>query len=132
METQLGLDDTVVALDQAIYAKAVEVVWKHKEEFKTIVLRMGSFHVTCVFLSVIGKRLRDNGLRDICSSPHRWTVVHSMASFKESTTTGPCARTSLLLFFLLVILSFLLLVTFACDTTYLVIISLPTLTVVHD
>lgn len=99
METQLGLDDTVVALDQAIYVKALEVVWKHKEEFKTIVLLMGSFHVTCVFLSVIGKRLRDNGLRDICSSPHRWTVVHSMASFKESTTTGPCARTSLLLFF---------------------------------
>lgn len=65
METQLGLDDTVVALDQAIYAKALEVVWKHKKEFKTIVLRMGSFHVTCVFLSVIGKRLKDNGLRDL-------------------------------------------------------------------
>ena len=31
-------------------------------------------------------------------------------------------------YFLLVILSFLLLVTFACDTTYLIIISFPTFT----
>ena len=35
-------------------------------------------------------------------------------------------------YFLLVILSFLLLVTFACHTTYLIIISFPTFTVVHD
>lgn len=131
METQLGLDDTVVALDQAIYVKALEVVWKHKEEFKTIVLLMGSFHVTCVFLSVIGKRLRDNGLRDICSSSHRWTVVHSMASM--ASIHNRALRThKFTTIFLLVILSFLLLVTFACDTTYLIIMSLPTLTVVHD
>jgi len=65
MATQLGLDDTVVVLDQAIYAKAIEVVWKQKEEFKSIVLRMGSFHIMCVFLSVIGKRFRDSGLRDL-------------------------------------------------------------------
>ena len=65
MATQLCLDDTVVVLDQAIYAKALEVVWKKKEEFRSIVLRMGSFHITCVFLSVIGKRFGDSGLRDL-------------------------------------------------------------------
>ena len=65
MATQLNLDDTVVVLDQAIYAKALEVVWKQKEEFKSIMLRMGSFHITCVFLSVMGKRFRDGGLRDL-------------------------------------------------------------------
>ena len=26
---------------------------------------MGSFHITCVFLSVMGKRFRDGGLRDL-------------------------------------------------------------------
>ena len=65
MATQLGLNDTVVVLDQTIYAKALEVVWKKKEEFTSIVLRMGSFHITCVFLSVIGKCFRDGGLRDL-------------------------------------------------------------------
>ena len=65
MATQLNLDDTVVVLDQAIYAKALEVVWKQKEKFNSIVLRMGSFHITCVFLSVMGKRFKDGGLRDL-------------------------------------------------------------------
>lgn len=65
MATQLGLTDTVVVLDQAIYAKALEVMWKHTEEFASVVLRMGSFHIACVFLTVIGKRFGDGGLRDL-------------------------------------------------------------------
>ena len=65
MATQLGLSDTVVVLDQAIYAKALEVVWRKKAEFKSVVLRMGSFHITCTFLAVIGKRFEDSGLRDL-------------------------------------------------------------------
>lgn len=132
METQLGLDDTVVALDQAIYAKALEVVWKHKEEFKTIVLRMGSFHVTCVFLSVIGKRLKDNGLRDLKARVRiggLWFT--SWHPLRKALQQG-LAHSQGYYYFLLVILSFLLLVTFACDTTYLIIISSPTFTVVHD
>ena len=63
MATQLGLTDTVVVLDQAIYAKALEVVWRHTEEFTSVVLRMGSFHIACVFLSVIGKRFGDGEWR---------------------------------------------------------------------
>ena len=39
-------------------------MWKQKE-FKSIVLRMGSFHITCVFLSVMGKCFKDGGLRDL-------------------------------------------------------------------
>ena len=65
MAIQMGLDDTVVVLDQAIYAKALEVIWKQKEEFRSIVLRMGSFHIACVFLSVLGKRFGESGLRDL-------------------------------------------------------------------
>lgn len=65
MAMQLGLADTVVVLDQAIYAKALEVVWKQKEQFESVVLRMGSFHIACVFLAVIGKRFGESGLRDL-------------------------------------------------------------------
>ena len=65
MATKLGLTDIVVVLDQAIYAKALEVVWKKQQEFSSVVLRMGSFHITCVFLSVIGKRFGDSGLGDL-------------------------------------------------------------------
>ena len=55
MAVPIELNDTVVVLDQAIYAKALEVIEKQKEEFGSIVLRMGSFHIAYVFRSVLGK-----------------------------------------------------------------------------
>ena len=51
--------------DQALYAKATEIKWKHREQFKDLVLRMGVFQTICTFLSVIGKRFQDAGLRDV-------------------------------------------------------------------
>ena len=65
MVAQMGLDDAVVVLDQAIYAKALEVVWKQKEMFRSIVLRMGSFHIICAFLTVLAKRFGECGLHDL-------------------------------------------------------------------
>ena len=65
MANRLGLDDTVIVLDQAIYAKALAVIWKQQQEFKSVVLMMGDFHVACVLLAVIGKRFGDAGLRDL-------------------------------------------------------------------
>ena len=56
---------TLVVLNQATYAKALEIMWNQEEEFKSIVLRMGSFHATCILLSVTGKCFRDGGLRDL-------------------------------------------------------------------
>ena len=61
----LNLQSIVVVFDQALYAKATEIKWKHREQFKDLVLRMGVFHTICTFLSVIGKRFQDAGLRDV-------------------------------------------------------------------
>ena len=61
----LHVDDIVCVFDQALYAKAAEVAWKHQEQFNMIVLRMGVFHTLCNLLSIIGKRFSDAGLRDI-------------------------------------------------------------------
>lgn len=63
----LGLSETDLVADQAIYAKAVEVLMMPQYEVlkKFIVLRMGAFHTSCTFLAVIGKRFADAGLRDI-------------------------------------------------------------------
>ena len=65
MALQMGLDNTVVVLDQAIYAKALDVIWKQKEEFRSVVLCMGNFHIAYVFLSVLGKRFGESGLCDL-------------------------------------------------------------------
>ena len=61
----MGQSSTAIVLDQAIYAKALEIQWRHPQEFKSVVLRMGGFHFSCVFLAVIGKRFAGSGLRDI-------------------------------------------------------------------
>ena len=65
MTKGMGQSSTAIVLDQAIYAKALEIQWRHPPEFKSVVLRMGGFHFSCVFFAVIGKRFAGSGLRDI-------------------------------------------------------------------
>lgn len=64
---KLGLNETDVVLDMAIYSKAVEIIMnpRYIDLKKFVVLRLGGFHTMCVFIAVIGKRFGDAGLRDI-------------------------------------------------------------------
>ena len=62
----LQLKSIVLVFDQALYAKAIEIKWKHPVLFKPLVLRMGAFHTIGTLLGIIGKRFQDAGLRDIC------------------------------------------------------------------
>ena len=58
------------SLDQALYAKTVEIMWEHDAEFKSkIVLQLEtSFHITLLLynglLSIIGKLFPDAYLRN--------------------------------------------------------------------
>ena len=65
--TNLGLEDTDIVMDLAIYAKAVEVLLNpsYKDLKQFFVLRLGGFHTCMSFLSVIGKRFADAGMRDL-------------------------------------------------------------------
>ena len=49
----LFLDTIVVVLDQALFAKAAEIVWKQKHNFSHILLRMGTFHTICNALCLL-------------------------------------------------------------------------------
>ncbi|CAB4021754.1 Hypothetical predicted protein, partial [Paramuricea clavata] len=64
---KLGLNETDVILDMAIYSKAVEIMMnpRYIDLKKFIVLHLGGFHTMCIFIAVIGKRFGDAGLRDI-------------------------------------------------------------------
>ena len=62
----LFLDKIVVVFDQALYAKAAEIVWKHREKYQKVILRLGVFHTIGTMLSIIGKRFQDAGLKDLC------------------------------------------------------------------
>ena len=61
----LDIDEIVCVFDQALYAKASEIIWKHQMRFKPVVLRMGTFHTLMNMISIIGKRFGSAGLRDI-------------------------------------------------------------------
>ena len=66
IKDSLRLNAIVVVFDQVIYAKAMEIKWKHSEHFKDIIVRMGAFHTICTLLGIIGKRFQNAGLRDLC------------------------------------------------------------------
>lgn len=61
----LNLKSMIIVMDQAIYAKAIEITWKHQDLFADIVLRLGTFHTSCVLMAVIGLRFGSAGLRDV-------------------------------------------------------------------
>ena len=61
----LHIEEVICVFDQALYAKAAEVIWKQPQQFSQIVLRLGAFHTICTLFAVIGKRFGDAGLRDV-------------------------------------------------------------------
>lgn len=67
IKEKLELHSLPIFADQAIYAKAAEIVWKHPDKYKSIVLNLGGFHITCNFLGIIGKRFEDSGLPQLLS-----------------------------------------------------------------
>ena len=50
------LDRLESPFDQAFHAKVAEILWKHKEQFKDIVLMLGGFHLLMMFLGTMGTR----------------------------------------------------------------------------
>ncbi|XP_065197855.1 uncharacterized protein LOC135829379 [Sycon ciliatum] len=76
-----GLPFSIIVVDQAIYAKALDIINHRPDEFSPVVLRLGAFHAACTFLAIIGKRFRDAGLLDL---------------FVESGIAGPSSASSAL------------------------------------
>lgn len=66
IRTTLQLDNVVIVMDQALYAKAAEIVWKNREQYNHLILRLGTFHTIMNVLAILGKRFRDAGLSDLC------------------------------------------------------------------
>ena len=65
IKDRLQLKAVACVFDQAFYAKAMEVIWKQKEQFEGLVVMMGGFHLLMTLLAIIGSRFGDAGLRDV-------------------------------------------------------------------
>lgn len=50
VKSQLHLARVVLVVDQAIFAKAMEIVWCHSQQFKGVYFVMGGVHITCNLL----------------------------------------------------------------------------------
>ena len=53
---RIGQQSVPVTLDQAIYMKAKEIIWRYPAWFSNVVLLLSGFHTSMIFLSVIGQR----------------------------------------------------------------------------
>ena len=93
MADQLGQRDVIVVFDQAIYAKALEIVWQNPQEFQRVVLRMGTFHTVRAFLAAIGKRFSGARLEDVLIESGIVAMVLSQVCSKESITIALFAHT---------------------------------------
>ena len=43
----------ILCIDEALYAKATEIAWKHYDKLKIIIIRMGGFHGICNLILII-------------------------------------------------------------------------------
>ena len=65
MTNEAGQEHAIQTLDQQLYAIAQQVKWSKPGSFNHHILRLGGFHSLSCFLSSIGKRWADGGLRDL-------------------------------------------------------------------
>ena len=56
---------TVLTLDEQLYSRAKEFQWNDMDTCKSLVLRLGSFHIILNYMKVIGKHFKDSALEDV-------------------------------------------------------------------
>ena len=79
----------LIVFDQALYAKATDILWKHKDRFPGVIPRMGTFHTICTLLGIIGKRFQDAGLHDLCIEAGVIAEGSVAGVLEDGNATGP-------------------------------------------
>ncbi len=62
---KLNQNNTVITVDQALYCKLKEVVWLKREDFETVVIRLGGLHILMDYLKCIRTHMDSSGLSDL-------------------------------------------------------------------
>ena len=63
MGKYIAVQDVMVALDLAIYTKAVEVRWQKQEELNRVIIRLSAFHTAFHLSLLLGNDSNIQGLR---------------------------------------------------------------------
>ena len=64
---KLYLLDIVMVMDQALYAKTAEIIWKQADQYANLILRLDIFHTIWNVMSIHCTRFKDVGIRDLCN-----------------------------------------------------------------
>ena len=65
MMALLAQNYSVIMFDSSIYVKAKEIQWRLRQEFESMVIRMGGFHIVMNYLAVLGKKYQSSGIADL-------------------------------------------------------------------
>ena len=57
IKDSLNIQCIICVFDQAIYCKAMEIKWKHPDQFKDCIIMLGIFHTIMMYLGIFGKTL---------------------------------------------------------------------------
>ena len=59
-----GQKDSVITFDLSIYVMVKEIQWRLRQEFESMSMRMGGFHIVINYLTVLGKKYKLSGIEE--------------------------------------------------------------------
>ena len=62
---EVGQKYAVTTFDLAVCMKAYPIIWKNPEFYDDHIVMIGSFHLICAYLKMIGKKMNESGLADV-------------------------------------------------------------------
>ena len=61
----VGQKYTVTTFDLGVCMKAYPIIWNHPQKYKNHIILIGTFHLICAYLKMVGKKMAGSGLSDI-------------------------------------------------------------------
>lgn len=62
---EVGQTYTVTTFDLGVCMKALPLIWNNPDKYKNHIVMVGTFHLVCAYLKMIGKKMAGSGLADV-------------------------------------------------------------------
>ena len=94
---EVGQRYTISSFDLGVCMKAYPLIWKNPERYKDHIVMIGSFHVVCAFMKMVGKKMEGSGLSDVLLEAGLMTSgsVHAVLAGKQYNRGITCHKTLL-------------------------------------
>ena len=91
---EVGQRYTISSFDLGVCMKAYPLIWKNPERYKDHIVMIGSFHVVCAFMKMVGKKMEGSGLSDVLLEVGLMTSgsVHAVLAGKQYNRGITCHK----------------------------------------